>query len=431
MNASSTSDKGVRAMLRKEPALRIYMIGQLVSLTGSLLQNQVMSNYLTNRFGSTIAYGKIGTVWLISCRPAALCGPLVGPLFARHTNKKFVMQASALCGGIQALLFGLVLYLNLKTPMENVYGLVLLGGLINAVDIVVRQAYISYILKDRSLPNQQLAQISFQTLYNFGIVVGGGCAGYIVKHAGYSLTFTLNAVSYAALMLAIKYIPASPAPSTDMRSVFGSVIAGGRQLFANVQTRTCLVLAALSSALGFAYFQLLSPIMQDAFGGDYQAEASKLMASVGSGMLVSSPLVLGYSHTHPRRMVFIGLSGVGISLISATCLHASTYMCIPFFWAGVFVTMSMTTLVGLLYKSAGELQSVAAGYRTTVFLGAWALSAFLMSRCLAAFGWVATLRAWGTCALGLCLIIPFIRSFMELTAVPVKTNEVPSAPHVR
>ena len=123
--------------------------------------------------------------------------------------------------------------------------LALVLGLINAFDIPTRQAFLVDMVDDRSHFGNAIALNS--SMFNAARLIGPSLAGFIVALWGEWACFLLNAVSYAAVLvalLAMRVPKSTPPPSTG---IVEGLKEGFRYAFGFGPIRTILALVALVS----------------------------------------------------------------------------------------------------------------------------------------------------------------------------------------
>jgi MFS family permease len=114
----------------------------------------------------------------------------------------FFTQAFA---AVQALVLGILVATNTVT-IWHVYCLALSLGVINALDTPLRQAFVSELVDLPSVPNA-VALVSM--IQNLGRIVGPAIGGVVIAIFGVGTAFLLNALTFAAILLALVLIRSS------------------------------------------------------------------------------------------------------------------------------------------------------------------------------------------------------------------------------
>src|ERR1700722_15648816 len=194
--------------LRSRP-FRLYFGGQVVSASGSFLQQTAIGWLVLERTGSP---GDLGLVLAAGGIPSLLLGPWGGSVADRVDLRKLLMVTQALYCLLAALLWGLA-----AAGGASVTALVAIGaagGVVQIADSPARQAFVS-----RLVPPEDLA--SAVSLNGGGINsargVGPALAGVLIGTSGTTVCFGLNALSYLAVIAALFFIrprkPGVPTPA--------------------------------------------------------------------------------------------------------------------------------------------------------------------------------------------------------------------------
>src|SRR5206468_13020010 len=156
----------------------------------------------------------LGTAGFFSQIPVFLFAPLGGMLADTRDRRRILVctQASAM------VLAGILAALTLTGVVRiwHVFTLASLLGLVNAVDIPTRQAFVADLVKRDDLMNAIALNSS---MFNGARVVGPAVAGVLVASIGEGWCFFANSVSYIAviigLMLMKVHAPAKASPQSS------------------------------------------------------------------------------------------------------------------------------------------------------------------------------------------------------------------------
>ena len=133
------------------------------------------------------------------------------------------------------------------------------------------------------LPNA-IALNSF--LMNSARFVGPALAGFLVALVGEAVCFLLNAISYLAVLLALRAIRL-PLHRSGTAPAFDALKEGIRYVLAHRQIRRSLLLVACVSFLATPYAVMMPLFAREIFGGDART-FGLLIGSAGAGSLVAS-----------------------------------------------------------------------------------------------------------------------------------------------
>jgi MFS family permease len=178
--------------LRKHRNYRLYFGGQVVSVTGTWVQNVAQAWLVVELTHSAVALG-----FLAVCQfgPYAIFGLLGGVLTDRLDYRKTLvgtqvaMMATAVALGILTL-----------TGVAQVWMVDVLAaanGLVLVLDTPARQAFTIQMVGRRELPNAVALNSS---LFNASRLMGPGLGGLIIASAGVGICFLVNAASFVAVL---------------------------------------------------------------------------------------------------------------------------------------------------------------------------------------------------------------------------------------
>jgi MFS family permease len=192
----ATAGSRTFASLRRHRNYRLYFAGQVVSLSGTWMQNVAQAWFvlqLTN--GSAFA---VGALSLCQFGPYALLG-LVGGSLADRLNARrtlvFTQSASMLTA---AALAGLAL--THSAQVWEVFVIAAAAGSVLILDTPVRQAFTIQMVGRAELPNAIALNSS---LFNASRIFGPALAGVLIATTGVGICFLLNAVSFIAVVAAL------------------------------------------------------------------------------------------------------------------------------------------------------------------------------------------------------------------------------------
>jgi MFS family permease len=226
----------------RNPNFRLYALGQLVSLTGTGMQQVAQAWLVLTLTGSAVALGAVTTAQFLP----VLVFSLFGGVLADRLPKRRLLLATQTAGGVQALIFA-ILIASGRIELWHVFVLAAALGLTSALDNPARQAFVAELVGRDDLPNAVALNM---TLFNCGRVVGPALGGMFLIAFGFAACFYFNAASFLAviamllLMRPERFYPAS-APAR------GSMVSQLRQgLSFAFHTSPVLVTLLAEVALG-------------------------------------------------------------------------------------------------------------------------------------------------------------------------------------
>ena len=285
---------------------RLYFSGQLISLAGTWMQ-QIAMSWLAYRLShSAFVLGLIG---FASQLPILAFGGFGGVWSDRVDRRRLLMWTQSLAMFQALLLAGLAWKGWLTAPLLVFLAFVM--GCINALDLPARQSFVVYLVEDREqLPN---AIALNSLLMNATRFIGPALAGFVVALMGEAICFILNAVSYLAVLLALRSIRVRPGESSPTPAL-RALKDGFSYTFNHPDIRICLLLIAAMGFLVTPYVALMPIYAKNIFGGD-AGTFGMLVSSAGAGSLMASLVLARRTSTLGlRRHVSIASVTSGVAL---------------------------------------------------------------------------------------------------------------------
>ena len=207
--------RGFSAMRHRN--YRIYWFGQIGSLVGAWMQSVAQPWLVLELGGSPL---QLGTVLALMFAPSMFLAPLGGVLADRVDKRRVLMIVNAVAMLQAVLLFGLAA--SGLVEIWHVYLLALLAGLVNAVEMPVRQAFAAELVPPDDLVN---AIALNSTSFNLSRVIGPAVAGVTIAVFGVALNFGINAVSYLSVLIGLWMLDGSTLRRAERPDRFPSIRA--------------------------------------------------------------------------------------------------------------------------------------------------------------------------------------------------------------
>lgn len=281
----------------RHPAFRYFFIGQLISLTGTWVQTVAQSWLVYRLTGSPLM---LGTVVFINQLPMLVLAPLAGALADRLPKRRLIVLTQAL----QMMLAASLAAITLGDQVSVAAILVLAGlsGLVQAVDVPARQAFVVEMVGKEDLPNAIALNSS---LFNGARLIGPTIGGLMVVALGEGWCFALNAGSFAAVILSLLLMPLAARPPVARQARgLAAIREGFAYAWGEPRVRRLLALVGWTSLLGMPYTTLL-PVYADLKHGGGPATLGSLMAAAGAGALAAALVLAAYGRA-PRFRVTAG-----------------------------------------------------------------------------------------------------------------------------
>jgi MFS family permease len=178
------------------PNYRLFISGQLVSLTGTWMQT-IAQDWLVLQLSGNSGRA-LGLVTALQFTPVLLL-TLYGGVLADRFNKRKVLIVVQSALGLLALSMGLLI-LTGTVELWHVFVLATLLGAGQAFDVPTRQAFVSELVGPELLPN---AVALNSAAFNSARIVGPAVGGLVIAGVGVGPAFLLNSVSYLAVLFAL------------------------------------------------------------------------------------------------------------------------------------------------------------------------------------------------------------------------------------
>ncbi len=309
MSVASASSRTF-ASLKRHRNYRLYFGGQVVSLSGTWMQNVAQAWFVLQlTHGSAYA---VGALALCQFGPYALFGLFGGTLADRLNGRQALVftQAALMC--VAGALAGLALAHSAQ--VWEVFLLATASGAVLILDTPVRQAFTIQMVGKPELPNAIALNSS---LFNASRIFGPAIAGLLIATAGVGICFLINAVSYVAVVIALMLMRDDELYPIDRRGTPPKVLRGiGEGLAYAWRTptvRLVLLLMLVISTLAIN-FNVLLPVLAAHTLTSGPEVFGLLSASFGVGALAGALTSASLSRASLTLVLGGGL-GFGASLL--------------------------------------------------------------------------------------------------------------------
>ncbi|MDX6771155.1 MAG: MFS transporter [Elusimicrobiota bacterium] len=267
----------LRALGRRE--FRLYFAGQLVSMTGTWMQQTAQGWLIYRLTGSGTL---LGVTAAVSQAPSVLLGLAGGAAADRLDRRSLLLWTQALALAQAAVLAALTS--AGAVTVTHVLILSFLLGVVNAFDMPARQSFVPQLVPPEDAGN---AIALSGVLLNASRVVGPALAGAVIAAAGEAACFWFNAASYAAMLASLACIAARPAAARTEASALAHIREGLDYAWRDPERRSLLALLAAVSFAGMPLFSILPAFTEGALKAGPRG-MGLLMGAVGVGALFAS-----------------------------------------------------------------------------------------------------------------------------------------------
>ncbi len=300
---------------------RLFFFGQAVSVIGTWMQIVAQGWLVLQLTQSPVVLGFIAAMITV---PSLLFSLFGGLAVDRH-NKKTLLFITQACSFSLSLILGICTLADVITlPILAVLAFGM--GTVNAIDAPARQAFVSQIVSRDELAS---AIALNSAVFNAARAVGPAISGLIIASIGTGVSFLFNALSYAVLFVALRFIPYVEIQHVVKGNALHAIRDGIRYAFTHPLIRVLVIFTAVLSVFGWSYSTLLPLIAKTRFGLEAQG-LGYLYAATGLGSVLATYLVGAYSRKwKPITFIASGniLFGIGLA---GFALSESLYVALPF-----------------------------------------------------------------------------------------------------
>ncbi len=315
----------------EKPRARLYAAGHAVSVLGGWLQQVALSWLVFRLTKSVFLLGLTGFMLQI---PYLLLGPVAGSVVDRFPRLK-VLIAIDVSLALVAVLLAVMVEAGV-TDVTYYLAAAFLIGVLNAFEMPARQSLLMPIVEDRELFPSVLALSA--TVFNAGRMIGPAIAGILLLYLPESWCFALNALSFAAIILAFL---AMKLPPQERRGATGKPSVSFGEAFATVRALPAVrYLVPTLAAIGFfgaPYIHLMPSIVDTFFAGG-SGTVGFLMSGAGLGAL-SAALFLSLQRGSSMQLRLVTIAPVILAV--AVAVFAVSRSLVLSFMALVFIGGTM------------------------------------------------------------------------------------------
>ena len=418
--------KSLRAL--ESPNFRRYYMGQAVSMIGTWVQSVALM-WLAYRLSNSTWF--TGVIGFLNSAPHLFLATFAGVLGDRVSRRKMLMVVLTLLS-LQAALLAVLSGLGIIT-MPELAALALFAGVCNAFETPTRQSIFVQLLERREdLPNA-IAMNSM--LMNGTRLVGPSLGGFLIAAFGETVCFTLNAVSYVAVLIALFGVRiVHPRPRRAHAHPLAELAEGWKYAMGMVPVRRMLfTLSAVSFSI--SPYATLMPAMAVKTFHEGAELVGVFIGAVGLGAVISAvslarrPSVRGLGKWIAIAAIVAGLGSMGFGFSRNIWLSIPLMMMTGF---GMFMTGATcnTILQTMVHE---EKRSRVMSYYTMFFIGVAPIGHYTQGWLAEHIGAPATFIAGGAMSLVTGLVFASqLKSFRShLRLVYVSRGIIPATENTR
>jgi MFS family permease len=301
-----TSDT-LRSM--KSHNFRLFFYGQLVSTTGTWIQTIALGWLVLRITNSGFA---VGIVTALQFLPMLLLGTYGGVIADRLDKRRTLIATQSGMAITSAVLAGITI--AGADPLWAIYLVTFVSGVFFAVDMPVRQSFLSEMVGHDDLPN---AVALNSAMFNTSRVIGPAIGALMIKLVNVGPCFAANALSFAAVIAGLILMR----PDELYRTA--GVVRAKRQaregltyVWQTPELRATILVMAVVGTLAFNFTVVLPVLAKFTFHGDAGTYGwfSSLM---GLGSIVGALGVASKLQPTAKLLVGSALAFGAVMLVSA------------------------------------------------------------------------------------------------------------------
>src|SRR2546421_13068924 len=289
---------------------RLFFWGQLVSLTGTWMQQTAMSWYVYQITNSKFLLGVVSAVGSAPMMFSSIWGGTLADLYPKRSILVATQAAQMTCAFLLAagVWFGFA-------STGFIIAVAALNGISMGFDMPARQAFTVEMASREDLLNAISLNSS---IVNGARVVGPSVAGLMIGAVGVAMCFFLNGLSFVAviaglLMMRLPRFERKIEISSAREHAWEGMVYSMR----HQRVRTILLLFLAVGVFGWSYAVLMPAFARDVLGRGANGYGI-LMSASGTGAFVGALLVATFGHVFTPRKIALG----GVWLFSAAMLAA-------------------------------------------------------------------------------------------------------------
>jgi MFS family permease len=298
------------ASLRRHRNYRLFFTGQVVSVSGTWMQNVALAWLVVELTHDPIAVGALAFCRFI---PFTVFGLVAGVVADRLDNRRLVIGTQTLSMCFSALFAVLVLG-GLET-LWIVYLLAILSSTALVFDAPGRHALTFQMVGREELSNAVALNAS---LFNASRVVGPAFAGVIIAAFGVGICFAINAVTFLAVLASLLLMRTEELVPVERAAEPPTLMKGIREglswVLHSPEMRLVLTIVTVVSTVGFNFHVILPLLASDTL--DTGPEVFGILsACFGAGALAGALLSASLGRASWKALVG-GTGGFSIALLA-------------------------------------------------------------------------------------------------------------------
>ena len=374
------------------PNYRLWFPGQIVSLFGTWMQTTAQGFLIYELTHSPAYLGYVGFASGIPAWLLTLYGGVIADRVPRRTL--LIITQSAM------MVFAFILAALTFTHLVQPWHVVLLSfclGTANAFDAPARQSFVGEMVDREYLTN---AIALNATMFHTATAIGPAVAGVTYALFGPAWCFTINGISFIAVIVALQTMRIEPQPHLANAGGEGKFMEGILYVVRHDLIRVIIGIVALNSLFTLSLTTLIPAWSVKVLGGDATTNGF-LSSARGMGSLMGALVIATLGRISYRgKLVTFGSFLAPVLLLVFATVHWLPLSLVVMAGIGVGTIMVMNLANALVQTSTPEhLRGRVMGAYTWIFFGFMPIGALWSGELAARFGLAETVTINGILAL--------------------------------
>lgn len=320
---------------------RLFWFGQIISLLGSWMQwaaqGWLIAILVKQQLHTENASWYLSFIGIMGSLPMMFLTLYGGTLADKYDRRRMLILTQSLLI-LPALALGLLCMLQV-VRIWHIAAIAVVTGIINALDMPVRQSFVKDMAGHEDLPN---AIALNSTIFNAARSVGPLIAGLLMSYTriGLAGVFILNAASYLAVIWGLNLIRHKHVSHVSANTgTLSHLKEGFLYVAGNSAIRLLLTLMAVYSIFAFSTMVLMPTVAIQLHLKEIGY--TSLLSSVGWGALAGALLFATvHAYVGKGRILLIGglLCSLGLMSFSLSHNYHLSLSILPFVGAGLVVS---------------------------------------------------------------------------------------------
>ncbi len=388
---------GLRAFRHQN--FRRFWLGALVSNSGTWLQNLTLP-YVLLLITDQATWAGISA--FASLFPSVLLAPIAGNVADRFDRRRVLIVGQTLSATAALGLWAT--YVSGQRDPKLIVAVAAVGGLINAFTIPTWQSFIPLLVPVEDLPSA-ITMNSLQ--FNAARAIGPAAGGAFIAAAGPSSAFFANAMSFAAVVIALLVI--NPGDTNQVRER-RPIVAGFAEALRYARGQPGILMgigiAAIVAFLGFPVVTFVVVFAQQVYDVG-PLGLGILSALLGLGAVLGAPVVSGmFGDLERGRIIRIALPLYGAAILLFGSSTEPVQGSVGLLAAGVcFMSIVATSNTAVQSIVADRIRGRVMALRIMTFTASYPIGALIQTRLSDAFSPRVVVSAAGSAIVVLGLVL--------------------------